>query len=394
MIVQPRVRGFICTTAHPVGCAQHVQQQIDYVKNQSPITDGPKKALIIGASTGYGLASRIVVAFACRAATLGVFFEKEAENKRTATSGWYNSVAFEKAARKEGLFSRSFNGDAFSEEIKQKVISSIKKELGTIDLVVYSLASPRRIHPITGKVSKAVLKPIGKEYTNKTIDFETNQVVMMTLNQATPEDIEQTVSVMGGEDWEMWIEALEGANVLSNSILTCAYSYIGPDVTRTVYRHGTIGAAKDHLEKTAQKLNEKLKKRQGRALISVNKALVTQSSSAIPFIPLYFIILMKVMKQKGVHEDCIQQMYRLYANRLYAGKPVPTDEQGRVRIDDIEMRPDIQAEVQGIWEKINNENLRQLADLAGYEKNFLRLFGFDLEGVDYNKEVDINLSLP
>lgn len=395
MIVQPKIRGFICTTAHPAGCARRVQDEIDYVQKQAPVPQGPKKALIIGASTGYGLSSRIVAAFGgSRAATIGVFFEREAENGRTATAGYYNSVAFDQKAREAGLYAKSFNGDAFSDEMKQKVMETIKKDLGSVDLVIYSLASPRRQHPKTGQLAKSVLKPVGTTFTNKSLDLDSNSLENVTLMPATQEEIDQTISVMGGEDWEMWIETLKNAGLLERPALTVAYSYIGPELTRAVYRNGTIGKAKDHLEATARKLDDQLKECGGRALISVNKALVTQSSSAIPFIPLYFILLKKVMREKRVDEDCIGQIQRLFATRLYIGGPVPVDEHGFVRLDDREMLPDVQREVRANWDNLSDGNLNQYADLNGYQKDFLRLFGFGLEGVNYNAEVEIDQKLP
>ena len=393
MIIQPKIRGFICTTAHPVGCSRYVQTQIDYVKKHPPIQNGPKNVLVIGSSTGYGLASWVVAAFGCRAKTLGVFFERPCENKRTATAGWYNAVAIEKAARSEGLYARSFNGDAFCDEMKQNVVDAVKKDVGPLDLIVYSLASPRRIHPKTGQVAKSVLKPIGSSYTNKSIDFDSNQVVQLTLPAATEEEIQQTVSVMGGEDWEMWIDALEQAGLIAAGAVSLAYSYIGPEITTPVYRGGTIGRAKDHLEETARRLDGRFKKRGGRALISVNKALITQSSSAIPFIPLYFVLLRKVMKQKGIDEDCIQQIYRLFSSRLYTGKEIPVDSGGRIRIDELEMRTDVQMEVNRLWQNVTTENIFGISDLKEYHKDFLKLFGFGLPGVDYNQEVDPDLQL-
>src|ERR1700733_4496848 len=382
MIIKPRVRGFVCVTAHPAGCAAHVQEWIDHVKAKGPVANGPKKVLVIGASTGYGLASRITAAFGCGAATMGVFFEKSADTKRTATAGWYNSAAFEIAARKAGLYTKSFNGDAFSDDMRRQVCEAIKKDLGQDDCVIYSLASPRRTDPKTGEAYKSVLKPKGKPYTNKSIDFESNQVTSVTLESAQEEEIRQTIKVMGGEDWQLWIEALMKENLLAPNAVTVAYSYIGPDVTTPVYRNGTIGAAKDDLEATAHRLDERVKKMGGRALVSVNKALVTQSSSAIPFIPLYFVLLMKVMKAKGLHEECIHQIYRLFAQRLYIGRPlnqVPTDTSGRVRVDDHEMRADVQSEVGKLWEIVANENLNQIADVKGYNSDFLKLFGFGLK---------------
>ncbi len=390
MIVKPKIRGFICTTAHPRGCAQNVKEQMAYVRKMGPIAKGPKKVLIVGSSTGYGLSSRIVTAFGCQAATVGVFFEKPAENnKRTASAGWYNSAAFEQEARAAGLYAKSINADAFSDEAKQKIVEIVQQDLGPLDMVIYSLASPRRRHPKTGKVSKSILRPRDIPFTNKSIDMDKNEIETVTLPPATEEEIQQTVDVMGGEDWQMWIEALARANLLADGFLTIAYSYVGPELTHAVYRHGTIGAAKDHLEATAKALDKRLSKYHGHAYVSVNKALVTQSSSAIPFIPLYFILLAKVMKEKGLHEDCIQQIYRLFAERLYNGKAVPVDEAGRIRVDDREMRSDVQVEVQKLWKQVANENLYQISDLKGYHEDFLRLFGFGLQGVDYEADVPI-----
>lgn len=390
MIVHPKIRGFICTTAHPKGCEANVVEQIKYIQSKPRIVNGPKNVLVIGASNGYGLASRITAAFGSQAATVGVSFEKEAENgKRTATAGWYNTKAFDREAQKAGLYAKSFNGDAFSPEIKNEVVTAIKKEMGKIDLLVYSLASPRRTDPQTGVIYKSTLKPIGAPYTNKSIDFEKDEIISITLPPAAPEEVSHTVKVMGGEDWELWVNALSDAGVLSEKAVTVAYSYVGPAVTTPVYRNGTIGAAKDHLEATAKKLDERLKAKGGRAFISVNKALVTQSSSAIPFIPLYFTILMKVMKEKGLHEDCIHQMDRLFRERLYTGKPVPVDSEGRIRVDDLEMREDVQAEVAKIWKTVANENVKKIADVEGYHRDFLKLFGFGIPGVDYNADVEI-----
>ncbi|MBI3601397.1 MAG: trans-2-enoyl-CoA reductase family protein [Candidatus Omnitrophica bacterium] len=395
MIIQPKVRGFICTTAHPVGCAAHIQEQIAYVKSKGSIAGGPKKVLVIGASTGYGLASRITAAFGCSAATMGVFFEKPSDGKRTATAGWYNSAAFDTAAHKAGLYSKSFNGDAFSDDMRRQVCEAIKKDWGQTDCVIYSLASPRRTDPKTGIIYKSVLKPKGAPYTNKSIDFEANQITTVSLETASQQEIQETIKVMGGEDWQWWMQALSDQNSLAPKAVTVAYSYIGPDVTIPVYRNGTIGAAKDHLEATAHLLDDAMKKLGGRALVSVNKALVTQSSSAIPFIPLYFVILMKVMKQKGLHENCIHQIYRLFADRLYNKRPltqIPVDAKGRVRVDELEMRQDVQDEVNHLWSIVGNENLFQIADIQGYNEDFLKLFGFGLKGVDYN--ADVNPEVP
>ena len=393
MIIQPKIRGFICTTAHPAGCAKAIQEQIGYVKTHPAIKNGPKKALIIGASTGYGLASRVVAAFGCGAATVGVFFERSAENKRTATAGWYNSVAVQKFAKDAGLYAKSINGDAFSDEIKKETCEIIKKDLKEIDLVIYSLASPRRTHPKTGLTAKSVLKPLGASYTNKTIDFEKNEIITISLPVATEEEVSQTVSVMGGEDWGMWMDMLAENKLLAPGVISVAYSYIGPDITQPVYRNGTIGAAKDHLETTAKKLDAKLKVVNGRAFVSVNTALVTQSSSAIPYIPLYFVLLSKAMKKQGIYEGCIEQMYRLFSQRLYTGKTTPVDSQGRIRIDDMEMRADVQAEVGELWKIVSTENVKKIADVDGYNKDFLKLFGFGVEGVDYNADVNPDLPL-
>ncbi|MBL8013534.1 MAG: trans-2-enoyl-CoA reductase family protein, partial [Candidatus Omnitrophica bacterium] len=382
--------------AHPTGCSVHVKEQIDYVKKQGPIQDGPKKVLVIGSSTGYGLASRIVAAFGCGAATVGVFFEKPAEGKRTATAGWYNSVAFGKYAKQEGLYAAHINGDAFSDEIRQQTIDLIKKDLGQVDCIIYSLASPRRTHPKNGEVYKSVLKPKGVAYTNKSIDFEKNEVIEVSLPSATQEEIDHTVMVMGGEDWKMWMDALAKADAIAPKAVTIAYSYIGPDVTTPVYRNGTIGAAKDHLEQTAHQLDAFMKKYSGRAFVSVNKALVTQSSSAIPFIPLYFVLLMRVMKNKNIHEDCIHQICRLFQDRLYSRRPlnlVPVDEKGRIRVDDWEMRQDVQEEVSSLWRHVSTENVKDVADIQGYESDFLKLFGFGFSDVDYDREVEVDLPL-
>lgn len=396
MIVTPKIRGFICITAHPQGCAANVQEQIDYIRSKGPVAGGPKKVLVLGSSNGYGLASRIAAAFGSGAATIGVFFEKESDGKRTATAGWYNSVAFDAAAKKAGLYSKSINGDAFSDAVRQEVCALIKKDLGQVDCVIYSLASPRRVDPKTGELYKSTLKPKGKPYTNKSMDFEKNQVTSVTLEAASDEEVAHTVKVMGGEDWQLWIDALEKEDLLAPKAVTVAYSYIGPEVTTAVYRNGTIGAAKDHLEATAHVLDERMKKIGGRALVSVNKALVTQSSSAIPFIPLYFVLLMKVMKEKGVHENCIQQINRLFHDRLYNNRPlanIPTDPQGRVRIDDWEMREDVQADVNKLWAIVSNDNVQSIADVKGYNDDFLRLFGFNVQNVNYDADVEIVLPL-
>lgn len=392
MVIQPKVRGFICTTAHPVGCKRHVEAQIEYVKSAGKV-DGPKKVLVIGASTGYGLASRIVAAFGSGAATLGVFFEKPASDTRTGTAGWYNTAAFEEAARNAGYYAKGINGDAFSDEIKQQTIQTIKEDLGQVDMVVYSLASPRRTHPKTGETFSSVIKPIGNTFTNKTVNFHTGEVTEVSIDSATDDEIRQTVAVMGGEDWGMWIHALNEAGVLAKGAVTVAYSYIGPDVTKAVYRHGTIGQAKDDLEATSHKLDDYLSSLGGHAYVSVNKAVVTQSSSAIPVVPLYISLLFDVMKEKGLHEDVIQQMYRLFADRLFTGDNVPVDEAGRIRIDDWEMQQDVQEVVASRWQQVATDNLEQVSDIEGYRKDFFKLFGFGLDGVDYDADVDPNVQL-
>lgn len=399
MIIEPKIRGFICTTAHPEGCAAHVQEQIDYVKSKGKI-NGPKKVLVIGASTGYGLASRIVASFGAGADTIGVFFERPGSEKRTASAGWYNTVAFERAARAEGYYAKSINGDAFSNEIKAETIELIKEQFGQVDMVVYSLASPRRTHPTTGETYASVLKPLGETFSNKTVDTNSGEVTEVTIEPATDEEVEHTVAVMGGEDWEMWIDALESAGVLADGATTVAYSYIGPEITHAVYREGTIGRAKDHLEATAHKLHDRLSVQGGRAFVSVNKALVTQSSAAIPVVPLYISLLFKVMKEKGLHEGTIEQLYRLFDERLYVdgwsdsdAAAVEVDEKGRIRVDDLEMRADIQAEVDELWAKVNTENLHELSDFAGYQAEFLKLFGFGLDGVDYGADTNPDVPL-
>jgi enoyl-[acyl-carrier protein] reductase / trans-2-enoyl-CoA reductase (NAD+) len=381
------MRGFICVTSHPKGCERNVLNQIDFIKSKGHI-EGPKNVLVIGASTGFGLASRITSAFGSGASTIGVFFEKPPQEGKTASPGWYNSAAFETAANEAGLYAKSINGDAFSNEIKKQTIELIKSDLGKIDMVIYSLASPVRLHPVTGVLHRSVLKPIGETYSNKTVDFHTGIVSNISIEPCSEEDVANTVAVMGGEDWEMWMDALLKAGVLANDAKTIAYSYIGPSLTEAVYRKGTIGRAKDHLEATAFKITDKLNAIGGKAYVSVNKGLVTQASSAIPVIPLYISLLYKIMKQEGIHEGCIEQIQRLFAQRLYTGKDIPTDEKGRIRIDDWEMREDVQAKIAGLWLQATTETLPQIGDLQGYKSDFLNLFGFDFAGVDYTQEVN------
>jgi enoyl-[acyl-carrier protein] reductase/trans-2-enoyl-CoA reductase (NAD+) len=394
MVIKPKVRGFVCVTAHPAGCTAHVEEQINYVKAKGPLKDGPRKVLVVGASTGYGLSSRIAAAFGSNAATLGVFFERPSEEGRPATPGWYNTIAFTRAARAAGLYARNFNGDAFSSDVKQQVIAALKADLGQVDLVVYSLASPRRTHPTTGTVHKSVLKPVGAPYTNKTVDTDKGIVSEITIEPASEAEIADTTAVMGGEDWEMWIDALAQAGALAPGATSVAYSYIGPEVTWPIYKNGTIGLAKNDLEKSARKIDATLKAHgYGRAFISVNKALVTQASSAIPVVPLYISLLYKIMKAKGTHEGCIEQIQRLFATQMYNGSALTFDEGGRVRIDDLEMKPEVQAEVARIWPTVTTENLAELTDIAGYRQDFLKLFGFGLSGIDYEADVEPHVPL-
>lgn len=393
MKIEPRMRGFICLTSHPDGCDKNVLAQINHIKSKGEI-NGAKKVLVIGASTGFGLASRITSAFGSKAATIGVFFEKPATEGKPASPGWYNSAAFEKYAHKEGLYAKSINGDAFSSEIKQKTIDLIKKDLGTVDLVIYSLASPVRTNPKTGITHKSVLKPIGSTFTNKTVDFHTGIVSNISIEPCNNDDIQNTIAVMGGEDWEMWIDKLKSENLLSPKAMTIAYSYIGPSLTEAVYRKGTIGRAKDDLEATAFKISEKLKDVDGKAFVSVNKALVTQASSAIPVIPLYISLLYKTMKEQGLHEGCIEQMQRLFKDRLYSGNTIPVDDKGRIRIDDWEMREDVQAKVADLWDKASTETLSKLGDLEGYKSDFYNLFGFKVPNIDYEQEVNEIVDIP
>lgn len=387
MIIEPRMRGFICLTAHPDGCKENVRQQIEYVKQQGEI-NVPKRVLVIGASTGFGLASRIAAAYGSGASTIGVYFEKEAVEGKTATPGLYNTAAFQDFAHADGLYAKGINGDAYSNEVKQQTVELIKADLGQVDLVIYSLASPVRTDPATGVLHRSVLKPIGEPYTNKTVDIHTGKITDITINPATEEEVENTIKVMGGEDWALWIDALQEAGVLAEGAKTVAYSYIGPDLTQPLYRQGTIGRAKDHLEATAGAINDKLKALNGEAFVSVNKALVTQSSAAIPVVPLYISLLYKVMKEKGTQEGCIEQIYRLYKDRLYNSAAVPVDEKGRIRVDDWEMQDDVQAKVLELWNQVDTDNLGAIGDLQGYKAEFIGLFGFGVAAVDYAAEAN------
>lgn len=383
MVVKPKIRGFICTTAHPEGCKAIVKEQIEYVKNKGKIS-GPQKVLVIGASMGYGLASRISAAYGCGASTIGVIFDKQGSESKPASAGWYNTAAFEEFAHKDGLYAKTINGDAFSREIKDETIALIKKDMGKVDMVVYSLAAPRRTTS-DGTVYSSVLKTTGKEFTNKTIDVKTGAVSEVTISPATEQEIFATVKVMGGEDWKEWIGALKAADAIEDGAVTVAYSYIGPELTHPIYKDGSIGRAKAHLAETAKEITKSISGVS--AYVSVNKALVTQSSSAIPIVPLYISILYKIMKEMDIHEGCIEQMYRMFAEKLYGGSVV-TDEEGLIRMDDWEMRGDVQNKISETWNNISDDTIGECADLDGYRTDFNRLFGFDAEGVDYEADTD------
>lgn len=392
MVIQPKVRGFLCTTTHPKGCYENVRRQAEHVRGHGEIADGPKRVLVLGASTGYGLASRITAAFGSSAATIGVFFEKPGTERKPGTAGWYNSAAFHQMADEAGLYAKSLNGDAFSDDMKSKVIDLIKADLGQVDLVVYSLAAPRRTHPKTGEVFNSTLKPIGQPTTQKGVNTDKEAIQDFHLEAATQEEIDHTVAVMGGEDWEMWIDALAEADVLAEGAKTTAYTYIGEKMTWDIYWHGTIGAAKQDLDRRVVGLREQLAPLGGDARVSVLKAVVTQASAAIPAMPIYLAILFKVMKARGVHEGCIEQINRLFRERLYGDGEL--DEAGRLRVDQLELDPAVQAEVAGIWDQISTDNLRSLADFEGYRQEFLQLFGFGVAGVDYDADVNPEVDIP
>ncbi|WP_421571119.1 enoyl-ACP reductase FabV [Stenotrophomonas sp. PD6] len=412
MVIKPRVRGFICVTTHPVGCDAAVKQQIDYIQAQPKIHNGPKRVLVLGASTGYGLAARITAAFGSGAATLGVFFERPGTETKPGTAGWYNSAAFHRYAEQAGLYAKSVNGDAFSDEVKAKVIELIKQDLGQVDQVVYSLAAPRRKHPRTGEVISSTLKPIGAPITLRGLDTDKELITETTIEPATPEEIAGTVAVMGGEDWQMWIDALLEAGVLADGATTTAFTYVGEEITQAIYWNGSIGAAKKDLDDKVKGIRAKLAPIGGDARVSVLKAVVTQASSAIPTMPLYLSLLFKVMKEKGTHEGCIEQLDTLY-DILYGGKDTGTaverlrhqlladgrtvelvDEAGRLRADYKEMAPEVQGEVVALWPQVTNENLYEISDLAGYKADFLRLFGFGVDGVDYDADVATDVAIP
>lgn len=388
MIIKPKVRGFICTTTHPVGCEANVREQIAYVKGKGILAQGPKKVLVIGASTGYGLASRINAAFGSGAATIGVFFEKPGTEKKTGTAGWYNAAAFDKAAKEEGLYAKSINGDAFSNECREQVIELIKQDLGEIDLVVYSLASPVRKLPDSGEVVRSALKPIGEPYKSTALDTNKDVLVEAVVEPANEQEIADTIQVMGGQDWELWMNALEDAGVLAEGAKSVAYSYIGTDLTWPIYWHGTLGKAKEDLDRAAHAIDSKLKAKGGNAHVAVLKSVVTQASAAIPVMPLYISMAFKVMKEQGIHEGCIEQIQRLFFDRLYSGQPAPVDEQNRLRLDDWELRDEVQNACREIWKQVQDDNIYQLTDYQGYKDEFLRLFGFGLDGVDYDADVD------
>ncbi len=390
MIVKPRSKGFICATAHPEGCRAAVKQQIEYVKSH-PSTTGAKNVLVIGASMGYGLSSRIAAAYSCNAATIGVIFDKPAKEKRTATAGWYNTAAFEEFAHADGLYAKTINGDAYSKEIKDETIEMIKKDLKTVDLIIYSIASPRRT-VADGTTYTSVLKTTGEEYTNRTINLKNNEITDITITPATEEEINNTVKVMGGEDWLDWINALSDAGVLADNAKTVAYSYIGPELTHPIYKEGSIGMAKKHLYQTADQMNGKFNNLS--ACVSINKAVVTQSSAAIPIVPLYIALLFKIMKAAGTHEDCCEQMYRMLHDRLLAGDKPVTDENGFIRMDDYEMEPVIQDKVAGLWNKVTTENISDEGDIKGYWEAFFEIFGFGIDGVDYEADVDTMIDIP
>ena len=384
MIVEPKVKGFICTTAHPAGCKESVRRQIAYCKEKGMV-EGPKKVLVIGSSTGYGLASRIAVTYGYGADTIGVAFERESNGRRTATAGWYNTKAFEEFAKEGGYYAKSFNGDGFSEEMKNQVIETIRKDFGKVDMVVYSMAAPRRTMP-DGTTVSSVLKTVGKELTNKTIDLRNNEIKDVTVPVANEEEIENTVKVMGGEDWEAWIQALVDADVLSDNAVTLAYSYIGPELTHAIYKEGSIGQAKKHLFDTSKKLTKEFEAKGLKAYISVNKALVTQSSAAIPIVPLYISLLYKIMKKEGLHEGCIEQMNRLFIDKLPAKE---TDAEGYIRLDDWEMEDKVQNEITKLWDLVTTENIGELGDIEGYWEDFYHMFGFHYDNVDYSADVEI-----
>ncbi len=390
MIIKPKIRGFICTTTHPVGCEANVQEQIAFTKAKGKLANGPKKVLVVGSSSGYGLSSRIAAAFGCDAATIGVFFEKPGTESKPGTAGWYNSAAFDKFAKAEGLYSKSVNCDAFSHEAKQKVIELIKQDLGQVDMVVYSLASPVRKLPDSGELIRSSLKPIGETYTATAVDTNKDCIIEATVEPATEQEIADTVTVLGGQDWELWINALSDAGVLSDNCKTVAYSYIGTELTWPIYWHGALGKAKMDLDRAATALNSQLAAKGGSANVAVLKSVVTQASSAIPVMPLYIAMVFKKMRQEGLHEGCMEQIYRMFSERLFRadGAKADTDSDNRLRLDDWELREDIQQHCRDLWPQVTTENLSELTDYQEYKAEFIKLFGFGIEGIDYDAEVN------
>ena len=397
MIIKPKIRGFICTTAHPTGCEANIREQIEYTKKQGALSNGPKRVLVVGSSSGYGMSSRIAAAFGSGASTIGVFFEKPGTEKRTGTAGWYNAAAFDRLAQEEGLYAKSINADAFSHETKQKTIELIKQDLEQVDLVVYSLASPVRKMPDSGELVRSCLKPIGEPYRSTAIDTNKDAIIESEIEPATEQEIQDTVTVMGGEDWELWINALNDAGVLAEGCKTVAYSYIGTEITWPIYWHGALGKAKMDLDRAASALNTLLAEKGGSANIAVLKSVVTQASSAIPVMPLYLAIVFKIMREQGLHEGCMEQIQRMFATLLYRndGTPPATDDNNRLRADDWELRDEVQAPVMKIWPNITTENLFQETDYQLYKDEFMKLFGFGIDGVDYeadaNPDIDYNV---
>jgi enoyl-[acyl-carrier protein] reductase/trans-2-enoyl-CoA reductase (NAD+) len=388
MIIEPKILRNVCLTAHPLGCSAQVQDQIDYVRAKEPL-EGSQKTLVVGASNGYGLAARILAAYGCGADTVGVAYEKPGTDAKPGSAGWYNDIAFRRAAEQDQIGAWSVNGDAFSREIKEQTVDVIKDKLGSVDLVVYSIASPRRLDPETGVLHSSVIKPIGRSYVEKTVNFQSGEVTEIRAEPASSQrEIEDTVKVMGGEDWALWIDALDAEGLLARGTTTVAFSYIGPSFTAPIYRDGTIGKAKKHLEQTAKTLNRRLAQKGGRALISVNKALVTRASAVIPAVPLYIAILYRVMKDRGLHEACIQQIDRLFRDYLYSNNPLPADGEGRIRLDDREMLPEVQEEVRRRWQQVTSENVERLSDIDGFRDEYLRYHGFGVPGIDYGAEVE------
>ncbi len=389
-VIAPKIRGFICTTAHPAGCAMNVQRQADYVRQMIHTPRPDVSALILGASTGYGLASRIVLGAGYQAKTLGIFYEKVPSGTRPGSAGYYNSVAYHKLAQEWGCWAKSLNGDAFSDEMREKAAQNIRENMGKLDYVIYSLAAPRRVHPLTGVTHQSVLKPVGEVYHSKTVDLNTEEIHDVSIEPACEEEINDTIAVMGGEDWQMWLNFLMENDLLKEGARAVAYSYIGPEVTWPIYRNGTIGKAKEDLEKRTIEINQKMQdKIGGNAWVSVNKAVVTQASSAIPVVPLYISILFKIMREKKIHEDCIEQITRLYMTHIDKGLVPSLDNKKRIRMDDWEMRPDVQMAAYECWQKINSGNLKMVSDFEPFKREFRNLFGFEVEGIDYSQPVEV-----